>query len=126
MRSVLIVAAGGALGSVARHLLSGWTLHRTLDWRFPLGTFAINVVGCFAVGVIGGFVVKHDWFSAQTRLFLLTGLAGGFTTFSAFGLETFYLVRRAEYLVAAGYVASSVLLGLLVLWLGFSAVTGRG
>jgi fluoride exporter len=125
MRSILIVATGGAVGSVARYLLSGFTLHRTTDWRFPLGTFLVNVLGCLAVGLIGGFVVKHDSFSSDARLFLLTGLAGGFTTFSAFGLETFYLLRRAEYLVAAGYVVSSVLLGLVVLWLGFAAVSGR-
>ena len=126
MKPFLLVAAGGAVGSVARYLLSGFVLHRTTDWRFPLGTFAVNVVGCLAVGVIGGFVVKHDAFASDARLFLLTGLAGGFTTFSAFGLETFYLLRRAEYLVAAGYVASSVALGLFVLWLGFALVPGRG
>ena len=126
MKPLLLVAAGGAIGSTARYLLSAWTLHRTLDWRFPLGTFAVNVLGCLAVGVIGGYVVKHDSFSSDARLFLLTGLAGGFTTFSAFGLETFYLLRRSEYLVAAGYVASSVMLGLLVLWLGFAAVPRRG
>ena len=125
MRALLLVAGGGALGSVARYLLSGFVLHRTTDWRFPLGTFVVNVLGCLAVGVIGGMIVKHDTFSSDARLFLLTGLAGGFTTFSAFGLETFYLVRRAEYLVAAGYVISSVLLGLLVLWVGFALVSAR-
>jgi len=126
MKPFLLVAAGGAVGSVARYLLSGFVLHRTTDWRFPLSTFAVNVLGCLAVGVIGGLVVKHDAFASDARLFLLTGLAGGFTTFSAFGLETFYLLRRAEYLVAAGYVASSVALGLFVLWLGFALVPGRG
>ena len=125
MKPLLLVAAGGALGSTARYLLSGWTLHRTENWRFPLGTFVVNVLGCLAVGVIGGLIVKHDTFSPYARLFLITGIAGGFTTFSAFGLETFYLLRRAEYLVAAGYVVSSVVLGLLVLGLGFAAVSGR-
>ena len=126
MKPLLLVAAGGALGSTARYLLSGWTLHHTENWRFPLGTFAVNVLGCLAVGVIGGLIVKHDAFSLNSRLFLITGIAGGFTTFSAFGLETFYLLRRAEYLVAAGYVVSSVLLGLLVLWIGFILTPGRG
>jgi CrcB protein len=69
--------------------------------------------------------VKHDFFSSDARLFLFTGVAGGFTTFSAFGLETFYLLRRHEVLVAAGYVASSVLVGLAVLWLGFVLVSPR-
>ena len=119
MRGVLLVAMGGAIGSVARYLLSGWTLHHTVDWRFPLGTFLVNVIGCFAVGVLGGLVVKHDLFSPDARLFLFTGIAGGFTTFSAFGLETFYLLRRSEVLVAGGYVLASVVVGLLLLWAGF-------
>jgi fluoride exporter len=125
MKSVLLVALGGALGSVARYLVSGWTLHHTVDWRFPLGTFIVNVIGCLLVGVLGGLVVKHDLLSGEARLLLFTGLAGGFTTFSAFGLETFNLLRRDEILVATGYVASSVLIGLLVLWLGFSVVSPR-
>ena len=125
MNGLLLVAAGGALGSAARYLLSGWTLQHTLEWRFPLGTFLVNVLGCLAVGVLGGLVVKHDLLSAEARLFLFTGIAGGFTTFSAFGLETFYLLRRGELLVAGGYVAASVAAGLLVLWLGFSLVSPR-
>jgi fluoride exporter len=122
MKALVLVAAGGALGSVARYLLSGWTLHHSSEWRFPLGTFLVNVIGCMVVGILGGLVVKHDAFSAETRLFLFTGLAGGFTTFSAFGLETFHLLRRDEMLIAGGYVVSSVLVGMLVLWLGFLAV----
>jgi CrcB protein len=125
MNALLMVAAGGALGSVARYLLSGWTLQYTLEWRFPLGTFLVNVIGCLAVGVLGGLVVKHDLFSAETRLFLFTGVAGGFTTFSAFGLETFHLLRRDEVLVAGSYVAASVVAGLFVLWLGFLLVSPR-
>ena len=125
MKPIILVALGGALGSVARYLISGWALHHSVEWRFPLGTFIVNVVGCMVVGVLGGLVVKHDLFSSDVRLFLFTGIAGGFTTFSAFGLETFYLLRRDEVLVAAGYVASSVFLGLAVLWLGFTAVSSR-
>ena len=125
MNTLLLVAAGGALGSIARYLLSGVALHHTLEWRFPLGTFLVNVIGCLAVGVLGGLVVKHDLLSPETRLFLFTGVAGGFTTFSAFGLETFYLLRRGEALVAGGYVAASVVVGILVLWLGFLLVSPR-
>ena len=78
------------------------------------------------MGILGGLVVKHEFFSAEARLFLFTGVAGGFTTFSAFGLETFYLLRRGEVLVAGGYVGSSVILGLLLLWAGFALVADRG
>lgn len=122
MRDVLLVAAGGGLGSIGRYLLSGWVLHRAVNWQFPIGTFVVNVLGCLLVGVLGGLVVKHDLLSAEARLLLFTGIAGGFTTFSAFGLETFYLLEKDEAGLAAAYVLLSVSVGLLVLWAGFTAV----
>lgn len=125
MKQILLVASGGAMGSVFRYLLSGWILHHVSGWRFPLGTFTVNLAGCFIVGMLGALVVKYGFFSAETRLFLFTGIAGGFTTFSAFGLETFYLLRQGETLIAAGYVLSSVVAGLLVLWLGFSIIAAK-
>src|SRR5690554_6343012 len=108
MRDWLLVALGGALGSLGRYSLAGWTLHRTIDWRFPLGTFLVNVIGCLAIGILGGLVVKHELLSPAARVFLFTGLLGGFTTFSAFGLETFYLLRRGEAAIAGAYVLLSV------------------
>lgn len=125
MKQILLVALGGAMGSVFRYLLSGWILHHATGWRFPFATFTVNLTGCFIVGMLGALVVKYGFFSAETRLFLFTGIAGGFTTFSAFGLETFYLLRQGEVLVAAGYVLSSVAAGLLVLWLGFSIIVAK-
>lgn len=126
MYPVLIVAVGGALGSVARYLLSVWALDLTTDWRFPLGTFLVNVVGCLMIGIVAGLAVKIDFFTPDARLFLFTGLLGGFTTFSAFGLETFHLLRRAEFLVAGSYILLSIVVGLLMLWLGFLVVSQRG
>jgi CrcB protein len=121
----LIVAVGGGIGSLLRYAVAGGVLHQTTDWRFPMGTFVVNMIGCLVIGVLGGLAVKHDLFSNELRLFLFTGLLGGFTTFSAFGLETFYLLRRDELLIAGGYVVASVLLGLLLVWVGFSMVAGR-
>ena len=121
MKNLLIVALGGGLGSMGRYLLSGWVLHRSINWQFPLGTFIVNVLGCLLVGLLGGLVVKLDFLSGEMRLFLFTGIAGGFTTFSAFGLETFYLLRKGEVGIAAAYVVLSVIVGMLVLWAGFSA-----
>jgi len=120
MKSILIVAMGGALGSVARFKLSGWVLRQTIEWKFPLGTFAVNVLGCLVIGLLAGLAVKEDYFNADIRLFLFTGIIGGFTTFSAFGLETFHLLRRGEVVIAGGYVVLSLVVGLLALWLGFS------
>jgi len=125
VKAILLVALGGAFGSAGRYLLSAWALHHTAEWRFPAGTFLVNVIGCLLVGILGGLVVKHEFFSPDTRLFLFTGIAGGFTTFSAFGMETFHLLRRGEMLVAGGYVVSSVVFGLLLVWAGFTLVSGR-
>jgi CrcB protein len=126
LKPILLVALGGALGSVARYRLSGWVLHHTVDWRFPAATFAVNVLGCLLAGVLAGLVTRHDFFSPDTRILLFTGLLGGFTTFSAFGLETIYLLRRGELLIAGGNVLFSVMAGLMALWLGFAAVPHRG
>jgi len=125
MKSILLVALGGALGSVGRFKLSGLVMHQSIGWRFPLGTFAVNVAGCLIIGVLAGLAVKENYFSADLRLFLFTGIVGGFTTFSAFGLETFYLLQRHELLVAVSYVLLSIVIGLLAIWLGFSLVSQR-
>jgi CrcB protein len=121
MKAVLLVALGGAIGSVARYKLSGLVLHHTVDWRFPAGTFAVNVLGCLVAGVLAGLAEKHDLLSPDARLLLFTGLLGGFTTFSAFGLETMHLIKRGDVAVAAANVALSVVAGLLALWLGMAA-----
>lgn len=125
MKALLLVALGGALGSVARFKLSGLVLHHTIDWRFPAGTFAVNVIGCLAAGVLAGLAEKHDMLSPDTRLLLFTGLLGGFTTFSAFGLETMHLIKRGDLGVAAANVILSVVAGLLALWIGMAAVPAR-
>lgn len=122
MKTVCLVALGGALGSVARYKLSGLIMRHALDWRFPIGTFIVNILGCFVIGILGGLVVKANLFSANTRYFLFTGILGGFTTFSSFGLETFHLLRKGELLVAGANIVLSIILGLLVLWLGFYLV----
>lgn len=119
MKSVLLVALGGALGSVARFKLSGWVLHQTPGWRFPAGTLAVNLIGCFIAGLLAGMAVKQDVFTAEARVFLFTGLLGGFTTFSAFGLETLLLFKRGEAGVALANVVVSIVVGLLVAWLGY-------
>lgn len=118
MKGIFLVALGGAIGSVVRFKLSGWVLHHTVDWRFPAGTFAVNVIGCLTAGILAGLVEKHDYFSPDTRMLLFTGFLGGFTTFSAFGLETMFLLKRGEVLIAAANVVLSVVAGLLAVWLG--------
>ena len=125
MNHILLVGLGGALGAIARHKLGGFVLHHSTDWRFPLGTFLVNVLGCLIAGVLAGAIERHGLFSPDTRLFLFTGLLGGFTTFSAFGVETVFLLRRGEVTVALGYVVLSVLCGVGALWLGMTVVPHR-
>jgi CrcB protein len=118
----LLVGIGGGIGSLARYALGAWILHRSVDWRFPLGTFMVNVLGCAIAGVLAGLVEKHGFFTPDVRRFLFTGVLGGFTTFSAFGVETVALLRRNEVGIAAAYVALSVLCGVGALWLGMKVV----
>ena len=122
---IILVALGGAVVSVCRYKLSSFVLDQTINWRFPLGTFLVNVIGCLVIGVLAGLILKFEMFSSQSRIFLITGIMGGFTTFSAFSIETFYLIREKEFLVASSYVFSSVLVGLVALWLGFLLVPSR-
>ena len=126
MKEILFVALSGAFGSLCRYKLSSFVLTQTINWRFPLGTFLVNIIGCLIIGLLSGLAVKHDYFPLEIRLLLITGVTGGFTTFSAFGLETFHLLRREEFLIAGSYVVSSVIIGLLVLWIGFSLIPNKG
>ncbi|RMX05754.1 fluoride efflux transporter CrcB [Corticibacter populi] len=121
MTNILLVGIGGFLGSVARYKLGSWLL-LSADARFPLGTFVINVTGCLVIGVLAGLAERHAAFTPEAKLFLFTGLLGGFTTFSAFGLETVLLLRRGEPLVATAYVGLSVLLGVAAVWLGIKTI----
>jgi len=120
--NILLVGLGGFAGAIARYLLGGWVLHHTVAEKFPWSTFTVNVLGCLVMGVLSGFIERLDWFTPQMRLLLLTGLLGGFTTFSAFGLETVYLLRRGELWIAAAYALASVIMCVMALWFGLKAV----
>jgi fluoride exporter len=119
MKQMLVVGLGGLVGSIARYKVGGVILHHTASWRFPLSTFVVNLVGCFVIGALAALVEHRDYFSAETRLFLFTGLLGGFTTFSAFAYEGVFLLRRGEIVVAGAYAALSVVGGLAAVWLAF-------
>lgn len=118
MKQLLLVGLGGFVGAVVRWKAGGWLLHLTLQEKFPYPTFSVNVAGCLAIGLLAGLAERHDMFGQDARLFLFTGLLGGFTTFSAFGLETLFLLRRGEPGIAALYVTTSVVASLAAVWLG--------
>ena len=116
----MLVALGGALGSVARFKLGELVLLSYPSWKFPLGTFIVNLSGCLIIGVLASVSERSGVLSQDARLFLFTGILGGFTTFSAFGLETFGLLRRGEILVALCYVGLSAVVGVLAVYVGFA------
>lgn len=119
MKHILLVALGGAIGSVARFKLSGLILHQAVHLKFPLGTFVVNILGCLLIGILAGLAEKSGVFSSAWRVFLFTGLLGGFTTFSAFGLETMILLKSGDLLVALLYVTLSLVVGLVLMYGGF-------
>lgn len=117
----LSVAAGGAIGATLRYALTGWA-GRALGHGFPWGTLAANVIGSALMGVLA-VVLMERFPGAWSRYapFLMTGILGGFTTFSAFSLDALYLMERGRMAAAAAYVGGSVLLCVGGLWLGLAA-----
>ena len=118
MDKLLLVAAGGATGSVARYLLSGQML-RWFGPGWPYGTLAANLIGGFLMGLLAGFLAHRGGADGERlRVLLGVGILGGFTTFSAFSLETALMIERRDYGVAATYAAGSVLLSVTALFAG--------
>ncbi len=119
IKLVLAVAAGGALGSVMRFLASAWVV---AQWprHYYLATFAVNLVGCLAIGFLSALFLLRTDISLELRTGLITGVLGGFTTFSSFSLEIMKLMDGGRALEALGYLAFSILGGLLAAWAGLS------
>ncbi len=120
MPNLLIVMLGGALGAGARHLVGVFTLAR-YGPGFPWGTLTVNLVGGLLMGLLAGWLARAGG-SEAARLFLAVGVLGGFTTFSAFSLDTFLMIERGQYAFAALYVGGSVLGSVLLLLLGLMAM----
>jgi len=118
----LAVAAGGALGTMARYFLSG-VVANAFGQTFPWGTLIINVTGSFIIGFFATLTSPDGRFlvSATERQFVMTGICGGYTTFSSFSLQTLNLMNDGEWLYAAGNVTGSVFLCMLFVWLGATA-----
>ncbi|MBM3368332.1 MAG: fluoride efflux transporter CrcB [Betaproteobacteria bacterium] len=122
---VLAVAAGGALGSMARYFV-GIASTRAFGLAFPWGTLIVNVSGSFLIGaLVALFALKAD-LAQEVRLFLTVGLCGGFTTFSTFSLDAWVLIERGQWWQAAAYVAGSVLLSIGGLVAGLWVVRAAG
>lgn len=116
MSAFLWVGLGGLLGSIARYAVA-LSIGGTETGRFPWATFVVNCVGCLFIGLLAGGFARAP-VPEGARLFLITGILGGFTTFSAFGLESVNLLRNGELAVALLYIQGSVLVGVLAVWIG--------
>ena len=126
MTTVLLVGAGGFIGSIGRYLVGLWLALPGGAGRFYSATFTVNVVGCLLIGILAGLAERStgspSWLGDDAKAFLMVGVLGGFTTFSAFGNETLQLLRRGDPLAAFGYAAATILVGLLAVWLGYRVV----
>jgi fluoride exporter len=117
---LLVIGAGGFIGSVLRYLLGGSVQMLSQSIAFPYGTLAVNILGCFCIGFLSEIFDTRALIGTDTRAFLIIGILGGFTTFSAFGNETMNLIRDGEATLALMNVGAQVLLGLGAVWLGYT------
>ena len=119
------IFAGGGLGAVARYWVQLMAA-RLIGAGFPWGTLAVNVLGGLAMGAISGWYMSHGNPTTHSRLFLTTGVLGGFTTFSAFSLEVAQMLERGSALTAAGYSLASVLFSIMAVFMGFALLRTTG
>src|SRR5881394_2141352 len=96
MNKLLLIALGGAFGSVMRYVVAGW-MQRLMENPFPIGTLTVNVAGCLCIGILGAIFAGPHNVREEYRIALMIGVLGGFTTFSTFGLETFEFINDGQW-----------------------------
>lgn len=117
VKSLLLVGFGGGIGSIFRYLTTFY-LAKYFPSKFPLGTFAVNLLGCFLIGLLAGYFEKNNLVNSDMKFLFVTGFCGGYTTFSAFGYENLNLFQSNNTLLAFSYIGASLIFGLLAVWLG--------
>jgi CrcB protein len=118
MAKILLVGVGGFLGAVLRYVLSGLVQDWSRREDFPVGTLAVNVLGCLLIGLLSQLAEARAAFSPETRALVFIGVLGGFTTFSSFGNETLNLWRDGQVLPTFVNLSAHLVLGLGAVWLG--------
>ncbi|MBP0124995.1 MAG: fluoride efflux transporter CrcB [Nitrospira sp.] len=126
MLKLVLIGAGGFLGSILRYLVSGFAQSLSQSTVFPYGTLAVNMLGCLCIGFLSRLCTSSALIGADTQAFLVVGILGGFTTFSAFGNETMNLIREGEAALALLNVGAQVLLGLGAVWFGYTLAAAIG
>ncbi len=118
--NILLIACGGAIGAVLRYLTILASQQIFTHSKFPIGTFVVNSFGCLLCGILYYFMIRNfDNFDIKYKNFLLIGVLGAYTTFSAFSLDFFRLFNASQYLQAFVYAASSVIIAILAMFFGF-------
>lgn len=127
MKSFLLVGLGGFVGATLRHLAVGWVERfHFFGYRpgsFPLGTLAVNVLGCFVIGVLGALAMRRQLLGSDGWLLVVVGCLGGFTTYSSFAFDTLLQGHSGDWDKAFLYVALHLVVGLAAVWLGFGLAT---
>lgn len=118
LKNLLIIGSGGFIGSIARYLVSQLNLSVNFH-SIPVGTLAVNIIGCFVIGFLTGVADKSMILTTEWRLFLMVGICGGFTTFSAFANENLMLMHNGQVAVVILYTALSIFIGFLAVYLGY-------
>lgn len=117
IKNLILVAIGGASGSVLRYLVH-WIVSKKSFSSFPYQTFFVNIIGCLLIGILVGYFSRFQNENESLKLLFITGFCGGFTTFSAFGLENLYMIQNQNYQLAFIYTTLSLILGILAVSLG--------
>ena len=120
MQHLLLAGLGGGLGAAGRYAVGLWLHHPADHPSFPLGTFAVNALGCLLIGLVLGWGEAREALTPGMRAFLVAGVLGGFTTFSAFGYDTYALLRGGHLPMAGLNVLAQVVVGLLAVAGGFA------
>ncbi len=120
MKMILAIGLGSFIGGITRYLIS-LSIHQRILSSFPFGTLTVNILGCLLIGIVFGLADRGNM-SQEWRLFLATGILGGFTTFSAFSNETVGMLRDGQFIHASAYIAASVLLGLIATFIGIMII----
>ena len=119
LRAIILVGVGGGIGSIFRYLttvIAGKYFHAA----FPLATFIANILGCLIIGLLLGFFERHQLANPDLKYLFVTGFCGGYTTFSTFAAENINLFHTENSLTAFAYIAASVIVGLLAVWIGLA------
>jgi CrcB protein len=118
-KNLLLAGAGGAIGTMMRYLVYFLYKHT----NFPLATLLINIAGSLVIGIVFGIALRNTVFDNNWKIFLATGICGGFTTFSALSLENLQLLQQGKYFLSAIYIAGSIVGGLLAVLAGYKLTT---